>query len=153
MFLHCSFTGLTTGISLLVDARNTKIHGPVKQLLDKLVVSTPLNILLLSISHCHEWGMNYVYYHNYIIGIITIMLSYIHSWYSMCHGWYLILDARYTLNTHNACFVCQSKEIPLDVHVVYVYMKSRIFGRGKPLTGPEAASKLQVSTTNLPYAP
>ncbi len=43
----------------------------------------------------------------------------------------------------------QSKEIALDVRVVYIYMKSRIFGRGKPLTGPETAAKLQVSTPKV----
>ena len=50
--------------------------------------------------------------------------------------------------THNILWL-QSKEIALDVHVVYVYMKSRIFGRGKLLTAPEVAAKLQVSTPNL----
>ena len=52
--------------------------------------------------------------------------------------------------THPLPLIFQAKELPLDVHVVYVYMKSRIFGRGKLLTGPEAASKLQVS---LPCKP
>lgn len=37
-----SFAGVTTGISLLLDARNTKIHVQIKQLLDKIVVSTQL---------------------------------------------------------------------------------------------------------------
>ena len=40
----CSLTGLSAGVSLLVDARNTKTHGPVKQLLEKLVVSTQVII-------------------------------------------------------------------------------------------------------------
>lgn len=46
----------------------------------------------------------------------------------------------------------QSKEISLDVYVVYIYIKSGIFGffgRIKQLAGAEATSKLQVSSLNL----
>ena len=58
-------------------------------------------------------------------------------------------------DTHaiHTCTLClQSKEMALDIRVVYVYMKSRIFGRGKLLIGPEAAAKLQVSIPNLLYS-
>ena len=50
-FLY-SFADLSAGISLLLDARNMKTHGLVKQLLDKLVVSTLNDLLLIADSSC-----------------------------------------------------------------------------------------------------
>ena len=38
----------------------------------------------------------------------------------------------------------QSKEVPLDVHVVYIYTKTNIFGRSKQLVGSELSAKLNV---------
>ena len=38
----------------------------------------------------------------------------------------------------------QSREVPLDVHVVYIYTKTSIFGRNKQLVGPEVSAKLHV---------
>ena len=39
----------------------------------------------------------------------------------------------------------QSKEVPLDVHLVYIYTKTNIFGRSKQLVGSELSAKLHVS--------
>ena len=41
--------------------------------------------------------------------------------------------------------IVQSKDVPLDVHVVYIYTKTTIFSRNKQLVGPEVAAKLHVS--------
>ena len=53
------------------------------------------------------------------------------------------------------CMLCvciiQSKEIPLEVHVVYIYTKSGIFGRSKQLVGPEVSAKVHVSRTDDPF--
>ena len=45
----------------------------------------------------------------------------------------------------------QSKEIPLEVHIVYIYTKTGIFGRSKQLVGPEVSTELHVSRIDDPF--
>ena len=45
----------------------------------------------------------------------------------------------------------QSKEIPLEVHIVYIYTKTGIFGRSKQLVGREVSAKVHVSRMDDPF--
>ena len=45
----------------------------------------------------------------------------------------------------------QSKAVPLEVHVIYIYTKTGIFGRNKQLVGPDVTGKLHVSKIDDPY--
>ena len=68
----CSIADLNAGMTLLLDARNSRTHSPAKHLLEKLVVSAQLVAcplyLMYNVMHTEQYNMHVLYSRKFLPG-------------------------------------------------------------------------------------
>ena len=71
----CSIADLNAGMTLLLDARNSRTHSPAKHLLEKLVVSAQLLAcslyLIYDVMHTEQYNIHALYSENFCLDKIS----------------------------------------------------------------------------------